>query len=1133
MASAAQNQPPNVDLFDLYFTRADLDRDGRISGLEAVTFFQASGLPKPVLAKVWDYADQKRTGFLGRAEFYNALKLVTVAQKKRELTPEIVKAALYSPAAAKIPAPQINLPGVSAPQPNTSTQAAAPQAGVIASSTPQSLGFGGSQAPLGVNLSQQQFSSQAGPLRPPAVSASTLQPTQGAPTQSFPVRGAAVGPSLPNSSISSDWTGGMMGRPPSGTIPQVANRGVASSMTPHGFGISTSGHETSLPPRPQAPSATPSRDPKQMGVSGNGFASDSFFGEGAFSASQPQPRQESSALSAPNSSATSLSAANQPSVRPNALESLQTSFAMQPVGGQPRPAQSNFRPAQQVSAASTSTFSSPVVSPPSANAPSSQSQMPWPKMTQTDVQKYMKVFVEVDKDKDGKITGEQARNLFLSWRLPREILKQVWDLSDQDNDSMLSLREFCIALYLLERYREGRTLPTVLPSNILFDQPGQPSAGYANVAWAQASGLQQQGTAVLPVSQHMAHPPRGRPPRPPAAPPSDDVVQPKQQKKVPVLEKHLVDQLSKEEQSSLGSRFQEAMDADKKVEELEKEIMDSKEKIEFYRTKMQELVLYKSRCDNRLNEIMERVSGDKREVEGLAKKYEEKCRQAGDVASKLTIEEATFRDLQEKKMELYRAIVSMEKDGADGALQGRADHIQLDLDELVKNLNERCKKYGLRAKPTSLLELPFGWQHGIQETAADWDEDWDKFEEEGFTFVKEFTLDVQNVIAPPKQKSSPAQVVKPSVVQSPVDPSLPQANVDKEKPLTSDGHVVENGIHHNKNEDGTPKSKPSSPAAPSTIESPSRDFADSGYGTGYGKTTTMDSSLHYDKEISDHEAAGSVLSGDRSFDEPAWGTFDTNDDVDSVWGFNPLSASKDTDHEGFKDDSLFGSMEFGLNPIRTGLPQAGFQKKSMFFDESVPSTPLYTSGFSPRYSEPSRPSLDSSQKKSIFFDESVPSTPLYTSGFSPKYSEPSGLSFDSSSRFDSFNIHDSGVFSQRDTFSRFDSFNTQDSRTFPQRDTFSRFDSFSTHDGESFPQRETLTRFDSMRSSVDFDQGHGFPSFDDSDPFGTGPFRTSKESQTSDNWGHTPKSSDNWGNTPKSSDHWGHTPKSSDNWSAF
>ncbi|THG05997.1 hypothetical protein TEA_000255 [Camellia sinensis var. sinensis] len=36
------------------------------------------------------------------------------------------------------------------------------------------------------------------------------------------------------------------------------------------------------------------------------------------------------------------------------------------------------------------------------------------------------------------------------------------------------------------------------------------------------------------------------------------------------------------------------------------------------------------------------------------------------------------------------------------------------------------------------------WQPGIQEGAADWDENWDKFEDE----VKELTLDVENVVAP-------------------------------------------------------------------------------------------------------------------------------------------------------------------------------------------------------------------------------------------------------------------------------------------------------------------------------------------------------------------------------------------------
>lgn len=52
MAGQSQTQAPNMDQFEAYFRRADLDQDGRISGNEAVTFFQASNLPRQVLAQV-------------------------------------------------------------------------------------------------------------------------------------------------------------------------------------------------------------------------------------------------------------------------------------------------------------------------------------------------------------------------------------------------------------------------------------------------------------------------------------------------------------------------------------------------------------------------------------------------------------------------------------------------------------------------------------------------------------------------------------------------------------------------------------------------------------------------------------------------------------------------------------------------------------------------------------------------------------------------------------------------------------------------------------------------------------------------------------------------------------------------
>ncbi|KAF4363910.1 hypothetical protein G4B88_004210 [Cannabis sativa] len=1079
--TSPQNQPVNVDLFDAYFRRADLDRDGRISGQEAVPFFQGSGLPKQVLAQIWAYADQRQAGFLGRAEFYNALKLITVAQK-RELTPEIVKAALYGPAAAKIPPPQINfaatpqpLPGSAPPASTTQTQSSA-----VTPTLSPNTGLGGPQVNVGVN---QHISHESKLMKPPLpTSASSSQLTVA--SQGFPRGGAVAGPRPLSSSLPSDWaSGGTVGTP--AVTSQVQSTGINPSTSLDGFGIATLGPTTSLPPRPQITSGMKPLGPtatKEV----NGFASDSSFGGDMFSATPSQPKQDASihAFTARNLPASQAlvpnSVGSQPVVRPPAHVSAQSIPTRQTAGVQFQPAQSLARPNREVSAQTTS-ISLPGVSPTTGNSATSQPQLSWPKMTQTNVQKYTKVFVEVDTDRDGKITGEQARNLFLSWRLPREVLKQVWDLSDQDNDSMLSLREFCIALYLMERFREGHPLPAALPSNVIFDVSSsvQPTSNYSNAgnaAW-RPSGFQQPNVVPGPGAQHMMPPVGPRPPVPVALPKADEeppVTQPKS--RVPELDKHFVDQLSTEEQNSLNSKFKEATEADKKVEELEKEILESREKIEFYRTKMQELVLYKSRCDNRVNEIMERSSADKKEVESLAKKYEEKYKQSGDVASKLTIEEATFRDIQEKKMELYQAIVKMEQDGsADGVLQARVDRIQSDLDELVKSLNERCKKYGLRGKPITLTELPFGWQHGIQEGAADWDEDWDKFEDEGFTFVKELTLDVQNTIAPPKQKSTLSQIKESSVVESPKAATSPDLDVKSDKPESVDERVVENGSAsaHDKIDD-LAKSTPNSPIGSSVAGSPSGEFSD------FGKTFGSETSPRDKETHSDLGGAGSLFSGDKSFDEPAWGTFDNNDDLDSVWGFNSVSTTKDNkDHERNGDNFFFGDGDFGLNPIRTGSsPKAN------------------------AFSQNSRP---------FSFDDSVPSTPLYNLGNSPPgFKESSEPSFDSFSRFDSFR-------------------STNDSGFFP-------------------PPSDTFSRFDSMRGSRDFDQSHGFPSFDEPDPFGSsGPFRTSLDSQTprSDPFGssgpfrtsldsQTPRSDPFGSSAPFRTSLDSQTPKKgTDSWSAF
>ncbi|CAL9215807.1 unnamed protein product [Arabidopsis halleri] len=1198
---AAPRPTGGQDLFDTYFRRADLDGDGHISGAEAVAFFQGSNLPKHVLAQVWSYADSKKAGYLGRPEFYNALKLVTVAQSRRELTAEIVKAAIYSPASANIPAPKINLAATPSPQPRGVLPAT--QAQGVTSMPSVAAGVRGPQTGGTVNTSNQQVvpgqQNQFTGLPPSQMQQNFQSP--GMPA------GGTNAPRPANQPMPSDWLSGRSVGPSGNVNSQIpssqntyglqapnstANHTPKQHMTPAVISSTTARPQESAPVhKPQESSATfgtrvsdvPStqlvaKDPKELAASGNGFASDPLFGD-VFSVTSTQPKQHTTGtastmgISSVPAGTVTASEITQSVVRQSSIPQ-QGSLSQHAVGVQNQLTGKSGQPYAPSGAASGPPGSTVGVGISASNQlaqrpphpqpqlrPQVQSQPPWPKMTPADVQKYTKVFVQVDTDRDGKITGNQARNLFLSWRLPREALKQVWDLSDQDNDSMLSLREFCIAVYLMERYREGRPLPPMFPSSIIhsesmFTSPGQSVAPHGNASWGHPQGFQQQphpGALRPPAG------PKGKPPRPVPLSPSDGMVQPTQPKrKMPVLEKPLVDQLSKEEQDSLNSKFEEATAVDKKVDELEKEIADSKQKIDFFHAKMQELVLYKSRCDNRYNEIAERVSGDKRELESLAKKYEEKYKKAGNVGSKLTIEEATFRDIQEKKMELYQAIVKFEEGKLDDSVvKERTEHIQSGLEELIKNLNERCKQYGVRGKPTSLVELPFGWQPGIQEGAADWDEDWDKLEEEGFTFVKELTLDIQNVIAPPKEKSSAWKKEVAVSSKEGEEASKKEPTSEQSEGKTSD---VDARDKNGSLDDSNVRKGIEADSSPRTKDTRSENGHDDGESTASaGKTINYDSHDETDSVSSlnpdngkdkDHEKYGSGFGFGFGFDDFSIKPIKTGSTISndflpppklSIFADSVPSTPANASDVSPTKPSLFADSV----PSTPATNNASYAGQKSFFDDSVPSTPAYPGNlFAEKKSffddsVPSTPAYPGNlfAEKKSFFDDSVPSTPAYSTsdfGGKPFASETprsdnlfpgrSPFMFDSVpstpahddfsnnsfSRFDSFNSNnDAFSLSRTDSMrstsepdpyaSRFDSFNYQRYDSFNAQS----FDSSSNNNASETP-KASLTRFDSIGSTRDSDYSHGF-GFDDHDPFGsTGPFKTTTTTA------ETPRSSDNW-----------------------
>lgn len=69
-------------IYQNWFTIADTNGDGRITGADAVSFFSRSGLSQQTLAKVWAYADERRAGYLDFNGFAKALELVWLFQER-------------------------------------------------------------------------------------------------------------------------------------------------------------------------------------------------------------------------------------------------------------------------------------------------------------------------------------------------------------------------------------------------------------------------------------------------------------------------------------------------------------------------------------------------------------------------------------------------------------------------------------------------------------------------------------------------------------------------------------------------------------------------------------------------------------------------------------------------------------------------------------------------------------------------------------------------------------------------------------------------------------------------------------------------------------------------------------------
>lgn len=110
------------------------------------------------------------------------------------------------------------------------------------------------------------------------------------------------------------------------------------------------------------------------------------------------------------------------------------------------------------------------------------------------------MFNNLDRSQSGFLPAAEAQPVLVNSGLSRETLRQIWcclvvgaipvsmcsvtiyrNLADVDKDGRLTSEEFSIAMYLVERAKQGTILPTTLPlellpsSHVTREAPGSPS----------------------------------------------------------------------------------------------------------------------------------------------------------------------------------------------------------------------------------------------------------------------------------------------------------------------------------------------------------------------------------------------------------------------------------------------------------------------------------------------------------------------------------------------------------------------------------------------------------------------------------------------------------------------------------
>jgi hypothetical protein len=92
-------------------------------------------------------------------------------------------------------------------------------------------------------------------------------------------------------------------------------------------------------------------------------------------------------------------------------------------------------------------------------------EAPW-EINKQDKETFDEIFYNLN-PKNGKISGNVARDTLVKTGIDLQYLRKIWELADFEKDGQLDAEEFALALYLTELCKRGETIPDTLKLSLI------------------------------------------------------------------------------------------------------------------------------------------------------------------------------------------------------------------------------------------------------------------------------------------------------------------------------------------------------------------------------------------------------------------------------------------------------------------------------------------------------------------------------------------------------------------------------------------------------------------------------------------------------------------------------------------